>query len=165
MRWAALAVVLLAAAGCQVDDTFLDEDLFECTIGSDCGKGWSCVKATPYEANFCAPDCSDSCDGTCTGGGEPACLRGCAIAEDGTPGECQSEDYSCIRTSIERDMGVCYPAESCETSDDCDAGEVCLTQLLRELNPGSSFPFDPRGRRRRRSCRRGARPSATRIAA
>lgn len=136
------ATVLLVGGGCEVDDQFLDQDAFACMVGSDCGEGWSCVAATPYATNFCAPECSDSCDGTCTGGRDPVCLRDCAIAEDGTPGRCQSEDFSCIRTSTERDMGVCYPTPSCESSDECAAGEVCLTELFRELNPDSSFPFD-----------------------
>lgn len=141
-----LAGALLAAAGtsgCAPDDGFLADDRFVCGGPSQCGDGWGCVRATPYADNFCAPGCDESCDGTCTGGEQPLCLRGCLIGEDGTPGSCQSADYSCIRTSIERNDGVCYPVQSCAVHEDCGPQELCLTQVLRELSRDpESLPLD-----------------------
>lgn len=133
------AVVLF---GCTVEDEFLDDDLFICDGPSVCGEGWGCQRATPYTENFCAPDCDESCDGICTGGDESLCLRGCLIDEAGHPGACQSEDFACIRTSVERDEGVCYPVQSCETDDDCGPQEICLTQYLRDLNEDSPWRLD-----------------------
>ncbi len=139
--WVAACAVLVAA--CTVDDDFLDRELFVCDGPSTCGDGWGCLRATPYTDNFCAPDCDASCDGTCTGGEQPLCLRGCIISESGVPGKCQSDDFSCIRTSIERNDGVCYPIQSCDSDEDCGPDELCLTQLLRDLNPPDSpWPFD-----------------------
>jgi len=136
MRAFAMLLVLLLpglGAACSVDGSFLDDGVFECSGPSDCGDGWGCLRATPYTDNFCAPECAGStCDGVCIGGEQPLCLRGCLIAEDGTPGPCQSEGFSCIRTSIQRDDGVCYPIDSCATHADCPSGDVCLTELFRD---------------------------------
>ncbi|MCB9601327.1 MAG: hypothetical protein H6720_13465 [Sandaracinus sp.] len=35
-----------------------------------------------------------------------------------------------MRTSAERDDGVCYPVRNCRSSNDCAAGEVCLSELV-----------------------------------
>lgn len=138
---ALLALVLLA--GCAVDDSFLDTSLFPCAAASDCGQDWGCQRASPYASNFCAPRCdATNCEnGICSGDEVPLCLNACMIAEDGTPSDCQSEGFACIRTSIERDDGVCYPVRSCATSEQCDDGEVCLTEEIG-LEVGESVPVD-----------------------
>ena len=136
------AIVAASSPACTVESEFLDTDLFECDVASDCGAGWGCARATPYTANFCAPDCDETCGGVCTGGETPLCLQPCLIAEDGTPGRCQGEDYACVRTSIERNDGLCYPIRTCTEDEECGADEVCLTDYLRTLNPDSTFPLD-----------------------
>jgi hypothetical protein len=127
---------LLAATGCRVKDGFLQTDLFPCEGPSDCGEGWGCVRASPYATDFCAERCdSTTCDGVCTrqedsmGNPLELCLRGCRINEDGTTSECDGEGFSCIRASAERDDGVCYPVNSCNTDTDCPAGTACLSSL------------------------------------
>lgn len=145
MRWSSAGCLALLAAGCSVDGEFVDTQLFECTVSSECGEGWGCVEATPYAVDFCAPrpaECAETCDGVCTGGDEPLCLRACRIAEDGTPGPCPSDDYRCVRTSIERDDGICYPITTCRDDADCGAEEVCLSEYLRDLNPDNPQLFD-----------------------
>ena len=144
-RWLSAGLLALAATGCSVDREFLDTELFECTVSSECGEGWGCVEATPYAVDFCAPlpdDCDATCDGVCTGGEEAFCLRPCRLADDGTPSGCASEGFRCVRTSIERNDGLCYPIATCRDDADCGAGEVCLSEYLRELNPDNPQPFD-----------------------
>lgn len=142
MARASVACIALVLSACTVDKEFLETELFTCSVSPDCGEGWGCLRGTPYAVNFCAPDCDETCDGVCTGGEEPLCLQPCLIAEDGTPGECQSEDYACVRTSIERNDGLCYPITTCDADEDCGANEICLTSYLRSLNPDSTFPLD-----------------------
>ena len=142
-RVAFLAGVLFAwggsASGCQVDEGFLDDDLFPCDVGRDCGEGWGCVKATPYASDFCAPQCDEtSCDGVCTQqDGQALCLRGCRIHADGTASDCGGRGFECIRVSAERSDGVCYPVTPCEATLDCGEGELCLSELVA-VSPGAA---------------------------
>ena len=126
-----LAVFLLCSA-CIVDDDFLQNQYFACDGPSDCGSAWGCVRASPYAVDFCAPDCSDqNCDGICTvQDGRSLCLRGCRINDDGTTSSCSSPEFACIRTSADRDDGVCYPVSPCAVSEDCPSGHICATQFL-----------------------------------
>lgn len=135
-----LAFAALLAA-CRVDDAFLDEERFPCEGPQDCGAGWGCARATPYANDFCARECgATSCDGICTVQGDDVlCLRGCRLRDDGTSSACPGEGFSCVRTSAERDDGVCYPVPTCRSSNDCAPGEVCLAELvgLRPEDPES----------------------------
>lgn len=132
-------LVLASLAGCTVDEEILDRRLFECDVESDCGEGWGCVHATPYAPDFCAPRCGDgqSCDGVClrqqtSTGAQRLCLRGCRIFEDGTTSACP-DGFSCIRTSVQDDEGVCYPAKDCEQSAACGPEELCVSEVARPL--------------------------------
>jgi len=132
-----LCLCIGLAAGCTVDGSFLDTELFLCAGLSDCGDDWSCVRATPYASDFCAPDCSDSCDGVCVVQGErESCLQGCRILDDFSTSECQSPDYDCIRVSAQNDDGVCYPVEGCIESSTCGDDEECLTSLAAAFGIG-----------------------------
>lgn len=125
----ACALVLL---GCQVDSDYLEDVLYHCEGPADCGEGWGCVRASPYAADFCAPDCEEDsgCDGICTVQNDRAlCLRGCRFREDGTASSC-SEGYECVRTSVETDEGVCYPVQTCRSSAECASEEICLSELV-----------------------------------
>ncbi len=129
----ALGVVCLLA-GCTVDGSFLNTELFLCDVSSDCGSGWACARATPYAPDFCAPDCASGCDGVCVvQGEEEACLSGCRIQEDLTTSECPSADYDCIRVSAEDDNGVCYPVDGCTAGADCGQDEECLSTLAQAV--------------------------------
>ena len=131
MTRAAVALLVLVG-GCRVDDTFLDQDLFPCDVDHDCGEGWGCVEATPYATDFCAPHCDEvSCDGVCTADDDGSlCLRACRIYEDGSTSRCAGQGFECIRTSAERDEGICYPVVSCDSSADCPQGEICLADFV-----------------------------------
>ncbi|MCS6798424.1 MAG: hypothetical protein NZ898_07835 [Myxococcota bacterium] len=125
-----LGMLLGSAAGCSVDDDYLD-DLYVCSSPSQCGPGWTCTRGSPYAPDFCAPrGDAASCEGVSTGGDDPACLDRCLIAPDGTPGACDGDGFSCVRTSSERDEGVCHPLRPCANSADCPPGEVCLREVL-----------------------------------
>lgn len=138
----ALAALALAlAAGCSVERDHLDTMLYTCGDSKECGDGWGCVSARPVTENFCAPLCDGTtCDGVCVGD-EELCLSGCTIQEDGTTSECQSEDFACVRTSIERPQGVCYPAQKCEVHADCGEAGLCFGEILRE-RPEAIAGFD-----------------------
>lgn len=132
LRSVALVVFAGVVSACTVEDGFLDERLFPCEGPRDCGDGWGCVRGTPYAEDFCAPECGAmSCDGICTvQGDDTLCLRGCRLRDDGTSSDCPSVDFACVRTSAERDEGVCYPVRTCRGSNDCLPGEVCLAELV-----------------------------------
>ena len=131
----------VAALGCTVEDAFLDRQLFLCNSPDDCGAAWGCMEPTPYSAGYCAPRCdANDCDGICTGDTHPLCQNTCYIADDGTPSRCQSEDFACVRTSYERNEGICAPQVTCEVDEDCGAEEVCLTRILRELSGDEPDP-------------------------
>ena len=127
-----LCTLALAAffTACTIDDSPLDTRLFACTNDGSCGDGWGCKRATPYALDFCAERCTPgdvaSCDGICTR--DNLCLRGCQIYDDGTTSACPSRDYACIRSSIERDSGVCYPVTVCALDADCPIGQACLSE-------------------------------------
>jgi hypothetical protein len=128
-RFVAVSIAL-CAFGCSVDDSFLDTELFVCEGPSDCADAWSCVRATPYAPDFCAPNCAGDCDGVCVvQGGIESCLKGCRILDDNSTSECQSPDYDCIRVSAQQDDGICYPVTGCNASSDCEGNEECLTAL------------------------------------
>ena len=142
MRALLTATVIAGGAivgSCTVDGDFLDHDLFPCAGPSDCGPDWGCLRATPYAEDFCAPDCSVyACDGVCSEqDGRSLCLRGCRILEDGTTSECPGKGFVCIRTSAERDDGICYPVTACDSSAECLPEEVCLTDFV-DLAPDAS---------------------------
>lgn len=142
---AGFACLLLAGsvAGCAVDDAFVDSERFSCGTASDCGPGWGCVRSFPVTDDFCAPLCGETpCDGVCTGGDDPLCLRACRILDDGTSTSCQGDDFQCIRTSVDRGEGVCYPVSTCAVHGDCAANERCLTQLFEDANDSTVFSFD-----------------------
>ncbi|RLB57000.1 MAG: hypothetical protein DRJ42_01745 [Deltaproteobacteria bacterium] len=128
---------IFAFPGCTVDGSFLNTELFLCEVSSDCGSGWGCARATPYAPDFCAPNCASECDGVCVAQGEAgACLSECRIHEDLTTSACPSEDYDCIRVSVEDDDGVCYPVDGCSTSAECSAEHECLTALVEGIGIG-----------------------------
>ncbi|MEM9192546.1 MAG: hypothetical protein AAGF12_25450 [Myxococcota bacterium] len=141
-RWILVIVTVFGLAGCRVDEDFLDSQLFECGTDSDCGPGWGCIKSFPVTPDFCAPLCGEApCDGVCTGGDRPQCLQACRIQDDGSTTDCGPE-FNCIRTTVERGEGVCYPVETCEVHSDCASNERCLTQLFEDGSPASVFAFD-----------------------
>lgn len=122
------AMVVLLSSGCKVRSGFVDTDLFPCSVASDCGEGWGCVRASPYASDFCAPICDETCDGICTEQeGASLCLRGCRISDEGVPSECLGEGFACIRTSTETNAGICYPVDGCSIQGDCEADHVCLS--------------------------------------
>jgi hypothetical protein len=138
----AVALVALVWA-CSVDRAPLDTKLFPCGTDSECGEGWGCVRATPIAPDFCAPLCNGTpCDGICTGGETPQCLRGCRINPDGSTSACPSNDFECVRTSVETSDGICYPVETCEQHGECASNERCLSQFLRDQVASSTTPFD-----------------------
>jgi hypothetical protein len=137
LRGTVTALLVVLASACSVDGSFLDADLFLCEGPSDCSDDWSCVRATPYASDFCAPDCGDECDGVCVRQGDnESCLKGCRILDDNSTSECQSADYDCIRVSAQNDDGICYPVDGCIESADCDEGEDCLTALAEAFGIG-----------------------------
>jgi hypothetical protein len=137
------ALLLIAVAGCSVDRTPLDTGLFPCATDSDCGEGWGCVRATPIAPDFCAPLCNGAaCDGICTGGENPQCLRGCRINPDGSTSACPSNDFECVRTSVESDDGICYPVRTCNDHVECESSELCVSQVLRDRVSSGDTPFD-----------------------
>ncbi len=130
MRIGGAILLVVLSGACTVDDSSLYTDLFQCEASNDCSDNWSCVRATPYASDFCAPDCASDCDGVCVKQGDnESCLKGCRILDDNSTSECQSSDYDCIRVSAQEDVGICYPVQGCTESGDCDTGEECLTTL------------------------------------
>lgn len=135
LPWALLALALAGSSGCRVDDAYLEERLFFCSAPGDCGEDWGCLQGNTYTPSFCAPPCTESCDGACAGDDQALCVRGCLIADDGTAGRCPKDGAECVRTSIERNDGLCYPVQKCATQADCPAGEACLSELVAALGP------------------------------
>lgn len=150
MRSAWLVTLLLG--GCAVQaPSVLDDGFWACTTPSDCGDGWGCAEGNVYSADFCRPGCDrddpSSCpDGVCTVTG--ACLRGCAIEDDGTAEVCPGDDFECVRIDAYRDEGVCYPVQSCSRTADCDRDgvvpQLCLNEALGlpSTTVGENIRFD-----------------------
>lgn len=126
----ALGALLFCA--CSADTGYVDERFYPCQAPAECGQGWGCLRASPYATDFCAPRCdATTCDGVCVGAGDGAlCLRGCHLQEDGNTSGCPGEGFACIRRSVARDEGICYPVTACTDNSDCPAGEVCPSELV-----------------------------------
>lgn len=131
-----LASLLLSA--CVVETpTILDDGFWACPTPEACGPDQACAEGNVYSTDFCRPACDqddpETCpDGVCTASG--ACLEACSIEPDGSPIGCPGEDFTCVRTSAERDVGVCYPVQSCSRSADCPhdgtVPQLCLNEAL-----------------------------------
>ncbi len=133
--------MLALVAACSVDRS-VAERVFTCEPGAaeegGCDVGYQCnASSAPFGGTgFCAPECTPRPDFTgalCTSSGERIEL--CAPSVGGCPA-----GLSCLRTDLLGDEGICLPAPTCETSDDCSdpVRRTCMASVVGALYPRAS---------------------------
>jgi hypothetical protein len=121
---------------CTVDrELFLDQ-VFRCEESdeSSCGDGYACNSSALQlgGTSFCAPKCvaRGRLEGAvCSDIGERAEM--CTPAADA----CDQLGFSCLRTDLASDRGVCLPAPTCATDDECTdpVRSTCLATPVRKI--------------------------------
>ena len=132
----ALFAGLLAA--CSVDRA-VGGRVFSCDPSAadegGCDVGFQCnVSSAPFGGSgFCAPECTprpDFAGALCTSSGEriELCVPSAAACPAG---------LSCLRTDMLGDQGICLPARTCETSEDCSdpVRRTCMASVVGALYP------------------------------
>lgn len=138
---AAWALVVGVLASCTVDRSVGDR-VFSCDPAAadegGCDVGFQCnASSAPFGGSgFCAPECTPRPDFTgalCTSSGERIEL--CVPSAEACPA-----GLSCLRTDLLHDEGICLPAPTCETSDDCTdpVRRTCMASLVGGGYPGAT---------------------------
>lgn len=131
------ALILLLALGCSVDRARYEAQLYHCDVAAQdedaCGDGYGCYGSSRHlgARDHCAPSCviSDA-DTLCTPSGH-------RIATCDPAAPACAEGFSCMRTDLVADEGVCLPAQTCSSSDDCrdPVRGTCIGTELKATYP------------------------------
>ncbi len=156
---------LVPLLACQVDQEAFHRRIFSCNPNAAhpaCGtdrddRPMACVPAYQLGGrNFCAPGCT--VDGEAAAGPDAICLAagprsggqapGARLARcdpSRSPGTCDSEELSCLRTDLLKpDEGVCMTLNTCQEDRDCrdPVRSKCMGTLLRETYPRAELSTD-----------------------
>jgi hypothetical protein len=142
VRALALCAVL---SGCSVDRKILDTGVFSCETDHDCLVGYGCLDLRPYGEPFCAPEYDESCLGARTAGG--LCVESCTVGGE----ECRA-GFTCVRGFLpadpipavedREDTGWCLPVDTCDSTNQCAGGEICLSEYASKRRPDGKSPLD-----------------------
>jgi hypothetical protein len=116
-------------------ERYLDQ-VFRCEEQdeSSCGDGYACNSSAAQlgGTSFCAPTCVAGVGlegAVCSATGERADT--CSPAADA----CGQVGFSCLRTDLASDQGVCLPAPICATDDDCTdpVRSTCVATAVKKI--------------------------------